>query len=923
MPLRQTPQRVRFAILALLCLGFLPRAWADLDAARQDWASGEAQSAVIRLKTHLKSNPTDPQARLLLGQIYLEQGDANAAEQELMRAREAGADDAETRIGLMRALLGKQAYGRALEWHDAPADASPAQRAEILSLRGAARQAQGEHQAAAEAFAAAMEADPKSLGGRLGMASVALRKNDPDAARASIQRATHQHPESSDAWQALASLEALQEHPEAAIEALTKAIDLARVTWPLHYQRAGLYLDTGKTEQATADIEAVRARSPRTPALAYLDGRLALLDGENEDAAQHLEAYLRVAPGDQRGIYFAALALNRTGRHAQAEEYLLRLTAALPNNVAARTLLARTRLALDDAAGAEKAIAPVAFSDQATPLALETLRRALLQQRRTDEAAAVVERAAARFPELASAQLAYAAELQMTGDADAAVALLQRVIETDPENARALVLMIRARMTQGDLDAARRAATAMLDTHPELPLAHTAQGAVLVRQNDLDGARASFARALEIDPSFERAALALALIELGTAGEDRARETLDAVLAADPDNVAVTLARAALLRREQGIEAFDTELRRALARHPTALRLRAVLARSLLSQGQADAALALVQQAPVEQADADALLLLRARAQRMAGDQAASAATLMELAERNPTQARFPYMLASLAAEAGDLTAARTHLETGLELDPGDQLQTNRLARILAAVQSDQARGRMLKQLAQLAPVHPTLRLARAQYLAQQLDHTEAIAMLRALNREHPDNLEYVLALAQITTDARQPRQAESLLDEWLDDHPNSVPARLYRAQLHIAAGDYDPATAQYERILERHPDNPVALNNLAMLTLEQDPDRALDYAERALAQRPGDPAYIDTKGAVLLERGEFEAALPLLAKAHAESLDPGIAYRYAEALAGAGDAAGARRVLLTLQAKSFPEKDEADALLSRLAGGN
>jgi len=72
----------------------------------------------------------------------------------------------------------------------------------------------------------------------------------------------------------------------------------------------------------------VRRARARLPGLDYLDGRLLLLQGDAAAAADKLERYLNGAPSDLAAIYFAALALNGLERHAQAEEYLVRLTAA-------------------------------------------------------------------------------------------------------------------------------------------------------------------------------------------------------------------------------------------------------------------------------------------------------------------------------------------------------------------------------------------------------------------------------------------------------------------------------------------------------------------------------------------------------------------------------------------------------------------
>lgn len=909
-------------LLWLLLAAPLPAA-ASLAEAEQDWQQGKLQSAVVRLKDLLQQSPENAQARLLLGRIYLDAGDPLAAEQELMRAREAGANDAETRVLLAEALLTQQALSRAREWTEAPAGATPTQRADLLALRGSVLLSQDKEAEAAVAFSAAIDAAPGSLRATLGMATLELRRGDTDAARETIRQALDLHPESPDPWQALATLERLEQNNEAAIDAYTKAIAYARSSWPLHYQRAALHLDLRNIESAAADIDAVRRQHQRLTGLDYLEGRLLLLQGDNGAAAERLEAYLRRAPSDPTAIFYAALALTRLDRHAQAEEYLLRLTAAVPNNPQALALLARTRLAQGNAAGAEEAIRPVADAADASPLAMELLRQALARQGRTDEAQSLITRAAERFPALASAQLAHARQLLGDGDADGAVTLLTRLVEAEPKNEPARMLLMRAQIAAGAPEQAMAAADAFLERSPKSPMAHTAQGALLAQAGDVDGARAAFATALELDPSFERAALALAALELGFDRPKQAEATLDAALAADPEDPDVTLARAAMARLEGGADAFNARLRAALKRNPEALRLRLVLARSHLAAGDASAARRLLNEAPPEQADITALLMLRGQAELAAGDPRAAAATLNELAERNPTVPVYRHMLASLKTQTGDLRAAESNLEAGLELDRDAVLEHDRLSRILAAQPTAAERKAMMERLLRVSPEHPVLRAARARFLAEQGDFAEAGDILEALADARPHEPAYTLWLADTTARAGRPQEGQRLLEDWLRDHPDSIAGRLSLAQLGIQTDDSALAIQQYRRVLDSNPDNPLALNNLAMLLAEEHPDEALGYAQRALALNPDDAAFIDTKGTVLLAKGDYAAALPLLSKAHAGSTDPSIAFRYAKALAGTGDEAGARRVLLNLKVQSFPEKAQADTLYQRLSGGN
>lgn len=92
------------------------------------------------------------------------------------------------------------------------------------------------------------------------------------------------------------------------------------------------------------------------------------------------------------------------------------------------------------------------------------------------------------------------------------------------------------------------------------------------------------------------------------------------------------------------------------------------------------------------------------------------------------------------------------------------------------------------------------------------------------------------------------------LLDKALESYPTHLGLLQHRAITLEQIGETEQATDAYERVLERDPDNVIALNNLALLLSElgRDLDRARSLIDRAIAQRPRLAALHDTRGEVL-----------------------------------------------------------------------
>jgi len=904
-------------LLLVPCIG----AGADeaLDKARAAWIEGQPKAALIRLKSILQQNPEDARARLLLARIYLDAGDAGAAEQEVQRARRAGLADADAFPVLAEALLAQGRAGDVLDDIQVPDDAPAPARAQLLALRGEAQLQTQDMDAAKESFDEALALDADNVRAGVGMAQLQAVKGDIADARAALTALGEAHPDAVEVWEARGTLEFTAQDYAAAAAAFTQALEQGRRAWTNHYRRALARIEAGDIKGAQRDIDAVAADAPKFVGLSYLRGRVHLLASEPAAAAEELESYLRSAPDDPRAIYYCGLALYQTQRYAQAEEYLQRLSNRFSGSAMTATLLGLTRLASGDAAGAEAAVKPFASSEEATPATLEVLRRALAAQGRRDEAAAIVPRMVDRFPDLVAARLMLAQQLGAAGDNDAAINQIRTALQQKPDDKQARVLLIRTLIIAGDDAAAMTEANALVDAQPESALAHTVLAAVYTHRQQLDTARAEFRKALELDPGYTRAALALAALDLGTNDADAARETIDSLLAADPDNTSALLARAGLERRTSGDAAFIEQLRDDLSRNPDNLTLRQTLARAYLRKGEAQAALTLLQGAPADQREQSSLLLLQAQAELAAGRGESAIVTLGQLADLNPRAARPRYMLAAASARVGDLRAAELHLEEGLSLDHDEALAPAQLSVILSAAPSDKERMKLIERLQRAAPDQPLLAATHAQLAARQRDFGTAIDIYEGLRRRYPDREDYVVGLAQTLNEAGRQSEAETLLDDWVGAHPRSVNARMLLAQMALRSDKPAAAIEQYRKVIEVQPDHPVAMNNLAMLIAEQKPEEALELAERGLKQRPNDPSFMDTVGLVLLQLGQGQRARDMLGKAHLATPDPSIAFRYAKALVATGDPDQARRILLQNADKSYPEQAEAEELLRSL----
>ena len=172
--------------------------------------------------------------------------------------------------------------------------------------------------------------------------------------------------------------------------------------------------------------------------------------------------------------------------------------------------------------------------------------------------------------------------------------------------------------------------------------------------------------------------------------------------------------------------------------------------------------------------------------------------------------------------------------------------------------------------------------------------------------------------------DADGDAAAVAFLQQWLDANAEDSVVMQTLAEGYYALGEHDKALALFERAERQAPDNPMLLNDLAVIYNALGDERALDYARRAYDKLPASPEVGDTLGWILVQRGEVADGLRYLRDARSRAAsDPGISYHIAVALKEMGRNAEAMDELVSLLRESrqqrFAEREQATALLDEL----
>ncbi|RKZ56912.1 MAG: hypothetical protein DRQ44_16290 [Gammaproteobacteria bacterium] len=160
------------------------------------------------------------------------------------------------------------------------------------------------------------------------------------------------------------------------------------------------------------------------------------------------------------------------------------------------------------------------------------------------------------------------------------------------------------------------------------------------------------------------------------------------------------------------------------------------------------------------------------------------------------------------------------------------------------------------------------------------------------------------------------------VLLKWLNNNPDDQVIRFMLAVSYLADGKLDAARAEYEKILEKQPENAAVLNDLAWLYHEKRKPGALEMARKASKLAPDNPVIQDTYGWILVQSGGARSGLDILKDAASKLPDNReIQYHLAFTLAETGQTDKAKVILKKIlqDAKPFADRDEAEVLSGKL----
>jgi putative PEP-CTERM system TPR-repeat lipoprotein len=753
---------------------------------------GNVKGSIIELKNAVQKSPDSAQARLMLGQVYLKTGMAAEAEKELIQAEKLGVSRESIRLQLGEAWIQMGEYKRVLDEIQPDSQASRSSLARIQQLRADALLRLGKLEDACSLFQQSLETDKNNSATYWGMAQCAISEHDMAKAKEWLNAALEVDPGNVKTWILLGDFERHNSNAQGAESAYTQALKLSPNSEVALASRALTRFSQSQNAQAQEDLNKLQSLAPSSAITQFLQAVSLYHSGKLNESLDMLMQAQRLQPSNPPALRLLGIVHYRLGNFEQASQHLTRYLQQAPGDLDARKLLASAHIQLNQPERALELLLPALASGTPDSQLLALASAAHLRDHDLTESTRLLQQAITLEPQNVALRTQLGLNLWAAGEKQEAQQALAKAATQDQQQYQADFALALMYLQQQQFDQALRAVSGLEKKRPDDPLTHNLKGAAYLGLRDFTMARKSFERALVLQPTSASAALNLAQLDLQDKKPAAARQRFEQILANDKNNVQALLGLAGLAAGSGNEQEYIGYVEKAVQIKPPALQPRILLIKYYLNKNQTQKALALARETQSSFPRHPAALEQLGTAQFAAGEKENALSTFKKLVETTPDSPTALFRLASIQATLGQYDASRTSLKRSLAIAPGY------LDAKIALIKLDVRAGKhsdALKIAQQIRTDNPKSTLGTVLegdiHMSQKQFSLAADSYERAWAREPSGPL--VIKRHQALSEMGRKKEADLLLQKWLDDHPQDKLTRSYQQQITQKPGAQAP----------------------------------------------------------------------------------------------------------------------------------
>ena len=885
--------------------------------------------AIIELKNALQQDARMLPALVLLGRAQLELGHGEAAETFLKEAQANGADASLTAVPMARAYLLQFKHDQVIK-AEIPASLPVMARAELELLRARAALETNNMKVFDAAIQTVEGIDPQSDELLLMKTMLAIQESDFERAQTLIDEAAKLHPTSPYPWLSRASLLHTRGQLAEALEAYGKVIELDPRNTESRIARIGLLLDLRREGEADADFKHLDDIRPDDPRVTYLKAVKLARAGDQEGsrlALARANSVLgamgpNVVNRNAQLLLVSGISAFSLGNFEGARGALTQYVLMSPTELGPRKVLGSVLLKQRDYRDAIKVLEDTVDNLDEDVDVLLMLAEAYEGAGKNQKAEAILQRASRLRQDDAAVATRLALNRVRTGETGRALAELSTIFVQHEHSPTAGLPLAVMYLQQNAFREAADVAAKLLEQQPMNPEYLNVQAIAEIGLGNFDAGRKNLQRILDKDPENKGAQLNLAKLDVRAKQYAAARDRLKQMLAKDPNDPQLMLELGRVATAEGDLNdalRWGTEANR-LA--PDSFDAASYLIDRYLASGKKAEAVDLALEQSTRHRENLFVMNKQVEVMQVTGDTERARLILKQMSALAQADGSWLTRIARHHLANGSLNDAAYVLDKAVQNDDQNleaqvmlaevQLQKNNLDDVTS-------RATMLVEALPEADVGHRL---LGDVKQRQGDFAAAADHFRQAQTRNPGNaMNAVMLFGALVADERRD-EAHAVLQAYLKEHPDNVDANVALAESHMRARDFVAAKAAFQTPLRVLPDHPMLLNNYANVLFELKDPEAVAVARRAYEKAPADPLVNDTLGWLLVNSKQAEEGLRFLRDARTrDSANPEIHYHMAVALNELG-----RRKEAVTELKSLLEtapasdiRDNALALLQKL----
>ncbi|PSW21197.1 PEP-CTERM system TPR-repeat protein PrsT [Photobacterium sanctipauli] len=835
------------------------------DRALSSLADNDQNAAIINLKNAIQADSKAMEPRKLLADIYLQRGDFSSAEKEFNRAIRNGAERDIIEPLLARALLRMNDLEALTQLVDNSRTNSPEVMTELLSIKSLSLLQNGKVDEAEYTLELATESGIDTLYSSLSQASIEAENEQLDSAISIVTDMASLHPENSDVWLLLGHLNTAANQHVTAVESYKKAVELSpdAVHYTLFLAQAMVRAE--KYQEADKYVSYLLQLSSSHVLANELKAAIQYNLKNFDEAKKHAE--LAINNGSQNlSVYLiAGVTSYSNGQIEQANNYFTKVVPFVPNDHFVKRMYVSTQFKLGQIDGALKTLEGFDLSSEVNSDFISAMSVEFAKIGRNSDALELAEKASSLSSNSNDLRLGL---VKLANNDTSGIDNLQQILSVDPALPEANLGLAYYHLKQGNNEAAEQVVDDWLEATPEDINAILIKGLITLKQKDYDNAKLLFSQVLSTDPGNVSAAIALAQIEAAEGDTQSAFDKTLSLAEQTPDNFVIAKHlfkyAAELDQVDQALKFYQTKTDQS----PENVNMKLVLARAYGATGGMDKAISIINGLTPSQQSAQSwgLLVLFHQNQKSYRKALQASEKWLEVDRLNPQAYIKTIQLSELTKnyskgiKVADEAQALFSDQPGFNLmKAGLLIHDNRLA----------SSQKILNDQPDEIKKTPYFLRLQAKIYQNNKQYSKVVEVQESRYRAQ-QNLQTAKDLADAYVANNQADKAASFLKSVIEQYGEAAqPLSLMLAQLQLDSKP-DEAIARYEAIIQREPNNVIALNNVAWLYLEkQNYTQACQSAEKAYELAKTLPEVQDTYGFCLLKSGKTEQSLQPLKMAY------------------------------------------------------